>query len=242
MNILNNLKKDPSFITENLKELEDGSIVCLKDCKIYIPVRYEERNLAYVGSDNHILGIYGIVMEDRYAVSLINAMVNIDPLSTDKVVIDEDEYYQFNFEKGNTLIKSVNLVKTATLTYSIFDEFFTKGYIPWYITTQEDLVSIYDTAQYHAGANVGTNKAITRLLVSFVSRDPIDKTKFFRYTLDTIDDINNKKPSFVPLKSVELSATSTLNKIGGNYFDVGVKSALVNPSSRTERIEDILRR
>lgn len=239
---ITDLKKDPEYITNYLKELDDGSVICLKDCKIQIPVRYEERNLAYIGSDNHILGIYGIIMDDRYACSLINSMISIDPLSTEKIKNDDEEYYQFNFEKGNTVIKTVNLVKTATLTYSIFDEFFAKGYVPWFLNTQEDLVSIYDTALYHAGANVGSNKAITRLLVSFVSRDPINKTKFFRYTLNENIDNKDIKPAFVPLKSVELSATSTLNKIGGNYFDVGVKSALVNPSSRTEKIEDILRR
>ena len=48
-------------------------------------------------------------------------------------------------------------------------------------------------------------------------------------------------PVFIPISSIEFGATNTLNKLGGNYFDKGVASALVTPTESVELIEIIIR-
>jgi hypothetical protein len=238
---ISKLTRDAKQVLSHLTELKDGSVVCDKECKIYIPTRYVERKLAYVGVENYILGIYAIVVDDKYyGVSLVNAMIPIDPTTTNKVKINDDDYYEFVFKPGSRVIKSTGLVKASTITYYIFDEFFSKGYIPWFIG-YEELGKVFDSAKYHAGANIGSNQEVTQLIASMLGRDSKDKTKYYRTTINSLKDLETNPPVFVPLKSVEYAATNTLNKLGGSYMQIGITSALINPSTRVEKIENLLR-
>ena len=233
------LIRDAQRVHECLQELPDGRVVTSKRVKIHIPARFAERDLAYVGVENFILGIYAIIVEDKfYGVSLVNAMIPIDPSETNRIKIFGVEYFEFVFEPGSTVFKTLELVKTDTLTYKIYDEILSGGRIPWYVG-YEELGKLFDTAQYHAGANIGGNQEVTQLIASIVARDPKDRTKYYRTAVQSLGDLRTVHPVYVPLMSVEYSAT---NKLGGSYFGTGVVSALNDPSDRTERIEDILRK
>lgn len=236
------LIRDPQRVKANLKELPDESLVSLRGCKIYIPVRFTERQLASVSVETHIVGIYAMTVDDKYyAVSLVNAMVRIDPAVTNKVMVNGDEYFEFVFTPGAVVIPSVQLVKTGTLVYRIYDEFFAKGRVPWYLGYSE-LAKVFDTAQYHAGTKIGTDHEVTELLVSMIARNPEDRTQYYRQTVKDVADEQARPPAFIPLKSVAYSATNTTNKLAGSYMQDGVVSALVSPSERVERIEELLRR
>jgi hypothetical protein len=235
------LVRDASKVHEALFEMPDGSVKAVKECKIHIPYRFSEKDLAYVGNDTYILGLYAIITEDQYyGVSLVNAMINIDPASTEKIKIDKEDYFEFTFPVGSTVFKSTELVKTDTIAYRIYDEILSKGNIPWYMG-YEELGKIFDTASYHAGANIGQNKEVTQLIASIVARDPDDRTKYYRSTVKSLGELRSRPPTFIPLRSVEYASTNTTNKLGGSYFSVGVVSALINPTERVERVEDILR-
>lgn len=234
------LKRDANKVSESIVEMPDGSVVAKKECKIYIPSRFAERGLAEIGIDNYIVGIYAIVVEDEfYAVSLINAMIKIEPTETKRIKIGGVEYFEFYFEPGRTMIKSTNLVKVDTLVYRIYDEIISKGRVPWYMN-YSDLGRIFDTARSHAGANIGENPEVTELIISLIARDKNDRTKYYRTTLKSKEDLE-KQPAFIPLKSVIFAASNTTNKLAGSYFSTSVVSALVSPADRTERIEALLR-
>lgn len=234
------LIRDGKRVTDVLIELEDGRLVTTKRVCIYIPTRFAERGLAYIDTENYIVGIYAIVLEDTfYGVSLVNAMINIDSSEINRIKIDDEPYFEFVFIPGSTVFKSVNLVKTDVLTYSIYDEFFSNGKIPWYVNYQ-DLGRIFDTAKYHAGAAIGTNKEVTELIASMVARDSNDRTKYFRTTLNEQADLKTKEPTFIGLRNVTYSATNTLNRLGGSYMSQGIVASLVNPAEREERLESIL--
>lgn len=234
------LIRDASRIHECLTEMPDGRLCTSKEVKIHIPSRFAERDLAYVGTETYILGIYAIIVEDKYyGVSLVNAMMGIDPAETNRIKVGEDEYFEFVFPPGSTVVKDVNLVKTDTLTYMVYDEMLSGGRIPWYMG-YEELGKIFDTAKYHAGANVGSNQEVTQLIASIVARDPKDRTKYYRATIKDMDDLKKNPPVYVPLKSVDYSATNTTTKLGGSYMSVGIVSALNDPSDRVERVESLL--
>lgn len=235
------LIRDPAKVHAALQEMEDGRVIAVQPVKIYSPVRYAERNLSYIGANIYILGIFGITVDDKYlGVSLLNTMVPIEPTVTNRVKIDEDDYYEFVFIAGATVFKTVHLVRTDTLVYRIYDEFIAKGYVPWYLG-YEEIGHIFDTAKQFADANIGQNPEITQLIASIIARDPKDRTKYYRTAIQSYEDLAKVKPAFVPLKSVQYSATNTTTKLGGAYFQQGVVSALISPSTRTERIESILR-
>lgn len=235
------LVRDASRVHACLQQLPDSRLVALKEVKIYVPVRFAERGLAEVGVDTYICGLYAIVAEDKYyGVSTINAMIRIEPTSTMKVKIKGDDYFEFTFAKGSTVFTSINLVKNDIIVYKIYDEVISKGRVPWYLD-YEALGHIFDTAGKHAGANIGENSEVTELIISIIARDPEDKTKYYRTTVQKPEDLVSKKPAFIALRSVTYAATNTTMKLAGSYWSVGAVSALVSPSTRPERIETILR-
>ena len=168
-------------------------------------------------------------------------MLRITPTSTLRIKIDGTDYIEFVFNPGDTLTPSTQLVKTDTLVFRIYDEIISKGNVPWYLG-YNDLGRIFDTARYHAGANIGTNSEVTELIMSLISRNKKDRTKYYRTVINKLEDLETTPPAFIPLRSVIFGATNTTNKLAGNYFDIGLKSALVSPAERTERIEELLRR
>lgn len=241
MNIFRSLTRDAKRVTDTLEELPDGRLVTKRGCKIYIPSRFVEQDLAILGVNNYIVGIYAIVVDNLYyGVSTVNAMINIDPTSTNKVKLENDSYIEFVFDPGSTVFKSLNLVKIDVLTYKIYDEVFSKGRVPLYLD-YNDLGGIFDTAKYHANANLGTSGEVTQLIASMITRDPDNKNKYYRTVVENLSDLREKPPAFIPLRSVAYAATNTTARLGGSYFDKGVVSALVNPSDRVERIESLLK-
>lgn len=99
-----------------------------RQLRFYIPSRFIERGLVEIGIKTHIVGIYAIVLEfTYYAVSLVNAMVQIEPACATKELLMKNEYYEFSFDPGSTVLSSTNLVKTDTLVYRIYAEIIFKG-------------------------------------------------------------------------------------------------------------------
>lgn len=229
---------DAAKVHAALAELPNGSLVAKKAVKIVVPARFAERGLAFVGLDTSIVGIFAIILDDQYyGVSLTNAMMRITPSSTSKVTYDEDEYYEFSFDPGAVVIPSLDLVKIDTIVYNIYDEILGKGRVPWYLS-YELMGSLFDTAKEHAGANIGQQQEVVELMVSLITRDASDRVKYYRQVIAD----PNKKPAFIPLRSVAYAATNTLNKLAGSYARDGMASALVTPTERVERLEDLLRR
>jgi hypothetical protein len=235
------LIRDPSKVRAAVKELPDGRLVAVKPVKIYIPSRFTERGLAEIGIKTYIVGIYAIVLDDtHYGVSSINAQLQITPTSTMKVMINEEEYYEFSFDAGSVITPSVQLVKKDTLVYRIYDEIISKGRVPWYLDYL-DLGRLFDTAEYHAGARIGKNHEVTELIVSLIARNAKDRHQYYRAVPKSLDDMKKNPPAYIPLRSVIYAPTNTTNKLAGSYFSEGLVSALVSPAERVERIEGLLR-
>lgn len=237
---ISNLVRSPETVKASLKRVGE-SIYATKPTKIYIPVRFRERNLAFVGVKTYIVGIFAIVLEDKLmATHIMDAMVQIEPTSFKIVSIDDSDYYEFFFEPGAKVVVSTNIVRRDTLVYQIYNEIISKGRVPWYMNYL-DLARIFDTARKYANANVGAQREVTELIVSLISRNETDRSKYYRTSVKDIGDVYKKPPAYVPLKSVLYAATNTLNKIAGSYMSDGLISALVNPSTRVENIERVLR-
>ena len=237
-----NLIRDADHVKTCLQELPDGSLIAVKGCKIIIPARFSERGLAEIGLEIFIIGIYAMIVEDKYyAVSLVNMMIRITPSSTLKIKIGGVEYYEFTFDPGQTVMPRTNLVRNDILVYKIYDEIVSKGKVPWYLG-YEDLGHIFDTASSHGGANIGTDAEVTELIISIISRNSKDRTQYYRSSINSIEDLKTNPPVYISLKSVPYAATNTTNKLAGSYWSEGVVSALVSPSDRVERVEQLLLR
>lgn len=232
--------RDAGRIHACLKELPDNSLVALKRLRLYIPTRFEERDLAIISNEILICGIFALVNDDNfYCISTVNAMIRISPTVINTVKIEGESYYEFIFEPGSTVIPNLDLLKDDVVTYYIFDEFFAKGRVPWYIG-YDDLGSIFDTSSKHAGVSFGNNREIIELITSIVARDPDNRYQMYRHVIKDRGTLLNKPPTYVPLDAIQFTATNTTSKLVGAYMADGVVSALVNPSERQERIESLL--
>lgn len=227
---------------KTLEEMPDGSVKTKTGCRIFIPKRFLEKGVAEIGSENYTLGLFPIVGPDNsYLLFNAIAYVYLNPSEFSTCFIDGDEYIEFRFDKGTTVIKTLNLVQKDTLVYSVFNDFISSGNVPWYID-YDDAGAMFDTATTIAGTSIGENPETIEMLVATISRDPSKKMEYFRQLVKTIEDVKKKRPAYVPLKSVTYSATNTTNKLAGAYFDEGITSALNNPTTRPDTIGTILRK
>lgn len=235
------LIRDPAKVRAATKVQPDNSVIALRPIKIYIPKRYEEKQLAFIDRETYILGIYAMVVDDTYyAVSTINAMIRICPTSINTVKFDQDSYLEFVFEPGSVVIATTELKVSDTLVYSIYDEFQSKGNVPWFIT-YDDRTRLFESADKHAGVRLGDKHAIMAMAAAATERVAADRSKFFRHVVMTEED--KKIPSVpIALRSITYGTTNTTSKLVGSYWKDGLNAALVNPSTETEKIEELLRR
>lgn len=234
------LVRDADRVREYLKELEDGSIVTTKPCKIHVPERFTAKKLAVLGSEVFVFGFFPIIMDDEfYCVNNTIAMMRICPSSTKRVVVDGNPYFEFSFEPGDKVIYTTALVVTDTLTYYMYDEFVAKGNIPWYMN-YFDIVNMFETAQEHAGVNLGS-RSVIELIISTITRDPTDMTRLYRHVLQTPEYATTNPPVVIPFRSVIWNTSDTTSKLNGAFFAEGINSALVNESESVEMIEELYR-
>lgn len=236
---ISKLKRDASKV-HNALTILGNTTVAKQECRIYIPVFYQDKGLVVISNEIRILGIYGIVVGDSYAVSFAPAILLITPTSFVKVKIEGDDYYEFYFAPGATVTPSNEVAKDSGLPYDIYDIFISSGKIPWYFT-YTDLGKLFQFSEHFCGLRIGDNPAAFEMQVSTVARLPTDLNVQYRYVIRNSEDVYLKPPRYIPYDSVAYNATNTTAKINGNYFDIGLVSALINPSERNEDIEDLLR-
>lgn len=240
-NILTGYIRDPTKVKNNLTALETGELITSKECKIHIPSRYIERDLALVGIDTYIYGVYALIYEEEYySVFSINGIVQIDPYKIIKEKVDGVEYTALYFEANSVLIKNLNIVQRDTLVNKLLDEFIFQSKIPWYLN-YNDLGKLFDTAKQYANSNISQRYEVMELLVSLISRNSNEMQNYYRTFITEPDQVFTNPPNYVPLNSVYYSASNTLNKLAGNYMSKGLVSALVSKTENVERIESLLK-
>ncbi len=233
------LKRDPVRAKANLKLIGD-SLVTAKDCVIQIPESFANRNLAVMGSEVYVCGVFPIIFEDSYyTLNSTIAMFRLKPSVTETTVIDDENYYVFKFEAGDTVIENINLVISNTLVYYVYNHFIANGNVPWYLGFY-DLVNLFSSTKEHAGVNLGT-KATMEVIIMTMIRDKDDLYKLYKHTIENESDILTRPPAIIAFDSVIWNTSDTTSKLNGNYNDMAVNAALVNKSERVELIEELLR-
>lgn len=233
------VKDNWAYVNAKIDGTTVQQIITRSGCQIMIPARYQEAEMARIEQEISIAGVFAVIVDNKhYAVNKTCAMMHISPSSTEKVLIHDEPYLLFTFDPGSVVVKDTALVKRDVLTYAIFALFYSKGKVPWYMNYL-DIASVFDSAQHHAGVTVGSQPEVIWLLASIISRDTKDITQYYRQSLKGNEDIY-KHPQVTPLQKVSTSATNTFNKLAGNYMNEGIRSALISPAKRQERMERYL--
>ena len=238
---IRSLKRDADYVRKATAEGDDGSVIALKPSKIYFPERFLERQMATVADTTTVVGIFAHVVDDRYSVFIANARVRLAPDAIATVKIDGDSYLELSFDAGSVILTTQEVVQDQIITYLIYNEMLAGGHYPWYLNYDDRMMLLY-TSRRLAGVNLTSSHAMLELVVAATSRDPRDVSKYYRHTVDSYSDLTTRPPRAIKFMSVSLGTTNTTSRIMGAHFEQGLNSALVFPSTKVEKLEELLRR
>lgn len=237
---ISKLERNAAAVHAALSETKD-ELVATKPVKIIIPERYASGKLASIADIIKIPGVYCIVVDDRYyAVSIACAMIEIKPTATSIVKIDDEPHYVFEFAAGSVICPNLNLVKKDSYVYYLYDEIIAKGKVPWYFD-YIDTGHLFLTSHYHGDISLGDSNAPLEIIASSVSRNPKDRTQYFRHYIQSQLQMYTERPKFVALRSILDGPTDTVSKLMGSYWDLGMTSSLVNPGKESHGVEKLLK-
>lgn len=234
------LKRDPDFIKKHWIAQADGSIITTVPCKVYVPKHYVEGPLGTIDENFNVVAIYGVVIGDKYSVSIASAIMPLSPDGTNIVTIDEGSYLELTWEAGSVICPNTDLFKNDQLVYEIYSEIIAKGKTPWYLK-YTDLPNVLYSAKKYAGVNLGAARSILEVFSATRARQSGDRSLYYRNMLKKQADVEAIEPDIIPLRSVAFGATNTTSRTVGAYLDPGISSSLVNRTKQNENIEDLLR-
>jgi hypothetical protein len=234
------LKRDAVRVNQTLKTLDDGSVITTTGCRLHVPAKYFEKGLGAFGDETFVLGVFALQSGDAYAVSKITTLVEITPTGSSRYTQGKLEYIEFYFAPNSVVFPTRKVIVRDTITYEIFDFFIASGYVPWYFTPF-DLGNLYGRAGVYNKVRLGADRTVIQLMAAVMTRVAGNKKQYWRHTLETPADLEKRNYEFVPFSSVLYSATSTISRLMGAYYDEGLIGALVNPSERVEGTEKLLR-
>lgn len=234
-------KRNPNKVRAACKVGSDGSVIATRPSKLYFPERFLEKQLAVIGAQNYVVGIFAHVVDDTYFATFLGAaMVHVEPTAIATVKFGDDTYLELGFDPGARILVNQEVVQDGMLTYRIYDEIISKGHTPWYMS-YDDLIKLLFTANDLAGVNLLANHAMLELNAAAVSRNAANMNQYYRHFIKSYEDILAHPPATIPLMSVSYGTTNTVSRIMGSYWEQGINSALVNPATKVENIERLLR-
>lgn len=227
------MKRNKDTISSHIT-LKDKQYITDAVTIIEFPKRYLDKDLATIGAKTYVYGVFAIIIDDTYSVSLIPSFIETSPLHIKEIVRDSIEYVQFHYGKGMPIIENNVVIRNKVYTYNILEELYLKGNVPWFIE-YTDLNTIFSNMRYYADSGIGDSKVTNEIITSYIARDTQDKRLYHRLS-------KNKEHCFIALDDIYYATLGTVNKLSGSYFDKGMVSALVQPEKSPTNLEKIIRK
>lgn len=218
---------------------KDQAIVAKSACKIMIPSSYFDSGLAVFDPEVFSLAVFAIIVEDRYySFSMVTSMMRLTPTDRYEIMVGDDAYTIFEFDKGATITPNRQLVMRDTLIYNTWQLFINQASRPWFIT-EEHISELFEEAKKWTGVQLGGNPAILQTVIATTTRNAANLDQQYRHAL--IEEPAAASEA-VPLRSIIFGPSNTLSRTNGPYFSEGLPTALVNQSDRSEPLEEMIRR
>ena len=235
------LRRKPEAVLASLVKNSAGQVITRSACTIHTPVRFVERKLSLIGVRNYVFGWLPIILESGdYSVMNVCGRLEIKPDRVKMITIDDVDYYEFQFDAGSGVFQSDDVVQDDKIIYFIVDEMIFQAKAPWFMD-YNDLGKLFDSAGYYAESRAAEVLEVVELLASVIARHKNDEGQYLRHFASTLKDKLLENAQFIPLASVHLTVTGTINRIGGNYFEPAVEGALIQPSRKADNVEKVLR-
>lgn len=234
----NKFKHNPSIISKQF-DRKDDVMRTKTDIRVFIPERYIQKSLTTLGGVVKTLAIFAAVdKNNNYSLVMIPAKVDMIPHYTEEVMVDGTVNIVLHFEKDDIFIANTNVVQNASFMYDIFEEFYIRGNVPWFIPYSM-LPNIFLESKRYAKSNIGNNPISMEILTAIIARDPLDKKTQFRKVINKTKTSN--KPVYVGLNNIYYSYSNTGAKLIGGYYKAGVTNAIVDKENKATEVVSLLR-
>lgn len=218
---------------------KDQAIIAKTDLKMMIPSRYFEIGLATLEPEVYTLGIFALIVEDKYySCSLAVSMMRITPTEHYEVMVDDEAYTVFEFDKGSVVTPNRNLVQRDALIHNVWELLISQARWPWFIN-ERNVSIVFEAARKFTGVKLGNNAAIVQMVLSTILRDKKDLSIQYRHVLEKDP---KAEAQIVALRSIIYGPSNTFSRLNGPYFGDGLPTALVNQSQRSEPTEELFRK
>lgn len=233
-------KYNPSAINSKKKRIGSEEVVT-SSLRIIFPERYMDSPLAMMGETVYIVGFFMVVDDNNnFAVSSIPAMIRTEPDRITKTTIDDVPYTTLHFDVGSRIVANTDVIIDDNLVHRVYSELLALGRIPFYYSYESATKFFLETKKYN-GYELGSNPVLWEYIIATMARDPEDAARLYKSNPAVGSGGNVAPPAYVGLNDVSMGATDVINRQGGSYAKEGLTASLVDPSTRSERMESILR-
>lgn len=234
------LKRRPELFKSYFKKVNNITVTN-ENIRIIIPERYINKEFIFMGASTRLLGVYAILDDNNnYCVVTSPIFQDLSPVNISEVMVDNVLHKVLHFNKGDVVISNNTMVKSDNFIYDMFDEFYIKGNIPFYLN-EDDVADLFLEADKFAGSNVGKNPLTYEILTAVIARDPKNNAEFFRRKIKSESDKTTMSPVYVGLNNIYYSFDNTAARTIGGYYGSGVVTAIVNPETSPTMVADLLR-
>lgn len=229
--------RSPEKVRATLKRVGD-QLITLKGCRIVFPKSYEDKQLAYMGEDISLIGIYALFIDDvTYSVALAPSRFPIGNCLVEVISIADVEYYQLTFSPGSVVLRNVNAIKIKVFSYDVVNYFIDYGRVPWFLN-YVDVAEICRDMPYWCNITLGGGQACFDVLTTLIARTHDDIRAYYRMQLESEKDLY-KQPLFIPVMEKSLTATSTLARVTGGELKKSIRETLISDDDTRVPLEDL---
>lgn len=235
--------RNADAVSKQLLITPNDQLIAKDNITIQFPSRFLSKNIAGLGDNPWAIGVFAVALDTgEYAVFNWMAKVPLAPSSIREVEYQGVAYQEFEFFKGDVICPNINLVLSDTLPYYLYEEMYSTGKYPWFLS-ELDVLTLFKTTADAAGIRLVSNNATYEMLIAHLTRQTSDRYKVYRHVA-AADMTKLIGPEFdiIGLRNVAYGAQDTTSKIMGSYLDEGLTSALISPSDRISTIESIYRK
>lgn len=234
------LRREPhaSFEAKAFTTLPDNSVIANRYLEIYIPKRFVDNGMATVSDKVTTAAVLGLVIPGECYAPLVALMdITLLPLNIRESNIKGVPYLILEFEKGDTVIESLEVIQDPNKPYFYMLEFYYYAKIAWYMSHRE-VEGLFDNAKAECGGDVGSSFQVPRVLTSIMFRDPDNPDQPYRYSKAISE---GRPPLIVGLNNGSMLIDGTFAKISSGYLQDNTVAAIVNPDTKVTDYERIMR-
>ena len=227
---------DRTTFERYFKKNTKGEVIFVgEECKIFLPKRYEEKQLMEITSEISTIGIFRMVVNDKDEIKMfLPGFIKIKPSGIDTINIGEERYAVATLVKNDIFMSTTEILQTEKIAYLIWNEFIYWGNTPTWMSYL-DVVNMFKTLQKVTGLKFGVPPVVFEILISHLARTKKSLDEEYRLT-----DMH-EYPVFIPLHSVAHAATSVSARLIGSYFDDAINVSLIQEEGKPSELENILR-